>query len=112
MPRTDLTPQLKADLQLLKMRSILDPHQHFKKDNSKNLVPEYSQVGTIIEGPTDYFSARLTRRERKKTFVEEVLATERSTGRFRRNYNDIQSSKTSGRKAYYKKLKEKRSTNT
>ena len=108
MPRTKLTAELKADLQLLKMRSILDPHRHYKKENSKASVPEYSQVGTIIEGPTEYLSSRLSNKERKRTFVEEVLADETSTGRFKRKYNDIQASKTSGRKAFYKNLKEKR----
>ncbi|KAK4692520.1 hypothetical protein P7C71_g4709, partial [Lecanoromycetidae sp. Uapishka_2] len=109
MPRTNLTPELKSDLQLLKMRSILDPHQHYKKDNAKSLVPKYSQVGRIIEGPTEYFSSRLPNKERKKNFVEEVLANDKSRGRFKNKYNEIQASKTSGRKAHYKKLKEKRS---
>ena len=84
MPRTKLTAELKADLQLLLMRSILDPHRHYKKENSKASVPEYSQVGTIIEGPTEYLSSRLSNKERKRTFVEEVLADETSTGRDKR----------------------------
>lgn len=109
MPRTKLTPELKADLQLLKMRSILDPHRHYKKEYSKASVPEYSQVGVIIEGPTEYLSSRLLNRERKRTFVEEVLADKTSTGRFKRKYNDIQASKTSGGKAFYKTLKNNRS---
>ena len=109
MPRTKLTPELKADLQLLKMRSILDPHRHYKKEKSRLSVPEYTQVGTIIEGPTEYLTARLPNKERKRTFVEEVLADETSTGKFKRKYNDIQASKASGRKAFYRKLKETRS---
>ncbi len=109
MPCTNLTPELRADLQLLKMRSILDPHQHYKKDSTKSLVPEYSQVGKIIEGPTEFFSSRLPNKERKKTFVEEVLVNEESIGRFKNKYSEIQASKTSGRKAYYKKSIEKRS---
>lgn len=110
MPRTVLTPQLKADLQLLKMRSTLDPHQHYKKDNAGSLVPEYSQVGKFIEGPTEYFSSRLPIKERKKTLVEDVLANAKSTSRFKKKYSEIQASKTSGRKEHYKKLKEKRTS--
>lgn len=108
LPRTDLTPELKRDLQLLKMRNVLDPKRHYKKDNAKTNAPEFSQVGTIIEGPTEFYSSRIPNRERKKTFVDEVLAAEESTGRFKRKYGDIQSSKTSGKKAHYKKLKERR----
>ena len=109
LPRTDLTPELKRDLQLLKMRNVLDPKRHYKKENAKTNAPEFSQVGTIIEGPTEFYSCRIPNRERKNTFVDEVLAAEESTGRFKRKYGDIQSSKTSGKKAHYKKLKENRS---
>ncbi|KAL0262171.1 dTDP-fucopyranose mutase [Diplodia seriata] len=105
LPKTDLTPELKRDLQLLKMRNVLDPHRHYKKENSKDFVPEYSQVGTIVEGPTEYYSARLQKKERKKTFVEEVLDREKNSGRFERKYGEIQSKKTSGKKAHYKALK-------
>ena len=72
-------------------------------------MPEFSQVGTVIEGPTEYYSSRLLNRERKKTFVEEVLAAEEGTGRFKSKYGEIQVKKMSGKKGYYKNLKEKRS---
>lgn len=109
LPRTDLTPELKRDLQLLKMRNVLDPHRHYKKDNGKLRPPEYSQVGTIVEGPTEYYSARLSNKDRKRTFVEEVLAGEQATGRFQKKYGDVQVNKTSGKKAYYKSVQDKRS---
>jgi hypothetical protein len=105
LPRTNLTPELKRDLQLLKMRSVLDPHRHYKKDNRKSDVPEFSQVGTIIEGPTEYFSGRLSNKERKRTFVEEVLTGEQASGKFKSKYNEIQTTKSSGRKDHYKKMK-------
>ncbi len=109
MPRTNLTPELKRDLQLLKMRGVLDPKRFYKKDDSKTGVPEFSEVGQIIEGPTEYFSARLPNKDRKRNFVEEVLEQEHSTGRFKRKYGEVQASKTSGKKAFCKGLKEKRS---
>lgn len=108
LPKTNLTPELKRDLQLLKMRDVLDPKRFYKKDSSKNAVPEFSQVGTIIQGPTEYFSGRLSNKERKRTLVEEILAGEKATGRLKSKYNDIQAAKTSGRKAHYKKLVDSR----
>ncbi|KAK3075234.1 dTDP-fucopyranose mutase [Teratosphaeriaceae sp. CCFEE 6253] len=110
LPRTDLTPQLKRDLQLLKMRNVLDPHRHYKKDGGKMQAPEYSQVGTIIEGPTEFFSGRIQNKQRKKTFVEEVLAGEQETGRFKRKYGELQGRKTSGKKTFYKAMKSQRRT--
>ncbi|KAF2151199.1 rRNA-processing protein FCF2 [Myriangium duriaei CBS 260.36] len=109
LPKTDLTPELKRDLQIMKMRNVLDPHRHYKKEGGKMKAPEFSQVGTIIEGPTEYYSARINNKDRKRTFVEEVLAGEQETGRFKRKYGDVQAKKTSGKKAFYNALKAKRS---
>ncbi|KAK0738582.1 hypothetical protein B0T18DRAFT_441269 [Schizothecium vesticola] len=76
LPKTDLTPELRRDLQVLKMRDVVAAgKQFFRKDNRKDSVPEYCQVGTIIAGATDGSNNRLTRKERKRTIVEEVLST-------------------------------------
>jgi hypothetical protein len=108
MPKTVLTPELKRDLQLLRMRSVLDPKRHYKKEDSKSSVPKFSQVGRIIEGPTDFYSSRLQNKDRKQTLTEEVMRGENSTGRFKSTYDRIQVAKTSGKKAHYKSLKAKR----
>ncbi|KAL5366523.1 Fcf2 pre-rRNA processing-domain-containing protein [Aspergillus floccosus] len=110
LPKTEVTPELKRDLQMLRMRSVLDPKRHYKKENGKFKVPTYSQVGTIIEGPTEFFSGRIAKKDRKKTFVEEAMVLERETRRFESKYRDIQSAKQSGKKAYYNKLRAKRNT--
>ena len=108
LPRTELTPQLKRDLQLIKMRNVLDPHRHYKKDGGKMKPPEYSQVGTIMEGATEFYSCRIENKKRKRTFVEEVLAGEQETGRYKKKYLELQGRKTSGKKAFYQALKAKR----
>lgn len=90
------------------MRSVLDPKRHYKKENGKAKPPEFSQVGTVIEGPTEFFSARINRKDRKRTFVEEALATERETKRFKSKYNELQSAKRSGKKSFYRKLRAQR----
>ncbi|KAI1109975.1 Fcf2-domain-containing protein [Nemania sp. NC0429] len=107
LPATDLTPELRRDLQLLKMRDVLDPKRHYKKDTTR-AIPEFSQVGTVIPGPTDYFSARMTKKERKRTLLEDVLQTEDATRRFKNKYGEIQAVKTSGKKGHYKKMMQKR----
>lgn len=111
LPKTEMTAEFKRDLQLIRMRSVLDPKRHYKKENGKAKAPEFSQVGTIIQGPTEFFSGRIAKKDRKRTFVEETLALERQNKRFESKYRDIQESKTSGKKAYYNNLKAKRSRN-
>ncbi|KAL7275151.1 dTDP-fucopyranose mutase [Rhizina undulata] len=106
MPQTNLTPELKRDFQLIKMRNVLDPHRHYKKDNSA--IPKYSQTGTVIEGSTEFFSARISKKERKRTIAEEIMADSKARQTYKRKYEEIQQSKRSGKKEFYKKLKEQR----
>jgi hypothetical protein len=94
-------------MQLLNMRAVLDPKRMYKKQGHFR-IPEYSQVGTIVEGPTDFFSARISKKDRKRTFVEETLASEANNRRFKRKYEELQTKKKSGRKTFYKGLMEKR----
>ncbi|KAN0075992.1 Fcf2 pre-rRNA processing domain containing protein [Elaphomyces granulatus] len=108
MPKTKMTPELVRDLQLLRMRSVLDPKRHYKKEASKAKHPEFCEVGTIVQGPTEFFSARLVKKDRKGTFMEEIIATENKSRRLKTKYGDIQVAKSSGKKSYYQGLLAKR----
>ncbi|KAH7000049.1 Fcf2 pre-rRNA processing-domain-containing protein [Ilyonectria destructans] len=101
LPKTELTPEFKRDWQLLRMRGILDP-KHQKKALRAS-APEYSHVGEIIAGPTEFYSARLTRKERKGTLLEEVMSSHDGT-KFSTKYAGIQKQKTSGKKGFYQKV--------
>jgi hypothetical protein len=91
------------------LRSVLDPKRHYKKQDSKAEPPGFSQVGTIVESPAEYYSARLPNKQRKKTLADEVLAVEAKNHHFRNAYAKVQAVKTSGKKASYKVRKMKRS---
>jgi seryl-tRNA synthetase len=71
-------------------------------------LPEFSQVGTIVEGPTEFFSSRLTNKERKKTLVDEALEEEARSGKLKKRYQEVQKKQRSGKKAFYKELKARR----
>lgn len=108
MPRTKIEdPKVKREFQLLRMRGILDGKKHFKKDNRKDAFPQYSQMGTLVEGPTEYYSARVSRKDRKQTLVEEVLASE-ANSKYKGRYDKIQEKKMSGKKGHYKKMMARR----
>jgi hypothetical protein len=91
------------------MRDVWNPKQHFKKEISKATASKFSQIGTIIEGPTEFYSARIRNKDRKQTFADEIAAGELLSGWFNKRYRDVQYTKTSGRKAHYKTLHAKRS---
>lgn len=101
LPKTVNTNEFKRDWQILRMRGVLDP-KHQKK-TLRAEVPKYSQVGEIVAGPTDYFSGRLTRRERRQNLVEEAMR-DYNDEKFKAKYGAIQEQKMSGKKNFYKKL--------
>ena len=73
MPAVEYTPELRRDMRLLKLRGAYDPKRFYKTDDTSKL-PKHFQVGTVVEGAQDFYSARLSKRERKRTLTEEVFA--------------------------------------
>lgn len=65
-------------------------------------------MGTIVESPTEYFSARIKKKDRKETIVQELLADQKSKEYFKRKYNEIQDKSSSGGKKWYKKVQERK----
>jgi lysozyme family protein len=107
MGKTEITPEVKRDLQVLKMRHILDRKRHYKKMGSK-ADPKYFQIGTVIESPTEFFSARMTKKERKQNIVDELMANDDAKQYYKRKFNEVQERTNSGGKKHYKKLKAKK----
>ncbi|KAK7789535.1 hypothetical protein R5R35_010316 [Gryllus longicercus] len=112
MPAAEITDEKKHDLEVLKMRSVLDPKQFYKK-NVLNKTPKYFQVGTVIESPADFYSSRIPKKQRKKTMVDELLADAEFQRYNKRRYIEIIEQR---RKTDYKahrlasRLKRKRNT--
>lgn len=106
MKKPEMTAEIKRDLMVLKNRSVLDPKRHYKKE--KWQIPKFFQTGTIVEGNTEFYSARMAKRNRGRTLAEEILNDDSASDYFKRKYSEIQKQKRSGGKAHYKKIKEKR----
>jgi hypothetical protein len=106
MPKGELTDSVKRDLKIIEQRAALDPKRHYKKDKWK--TPEFFQIGTIVEGNTEFYSARLKNKERHSTILESVMYDDDTKKYFKRKYDEIQVRKTSGKKGYYKKVREAR----
>lgn len=88
------------------MRNVLDPKRHYRA--SAKTLPKYFQMGTIVESPTEFFSARIKKKDRKETIVQELLADQKSRDYFKRKFNEIQEKSVSGGKRWYKKMQERR----
>ncbi|KAF9140478.1 hypothetical protein BGX30_006449 [Mortierella sp. GBA39] len=110
MPQQVLTPELRRDLQILRLRNVLDPKRFYKREEKgKPRFPKYFQVGTIIEGNTEFYSSRLSKKERATTITGEVMKDIAGRDYYKRKFDEIQVVKQSGGKRFNKKGKGKQS---
>jgi len=107
LPATPLTPELKLDLKILQLRGYIDPKKHYKRSHEKEL-PKYFHVGRVLDNPADFYSSRLTKKERKNHFVDELLANQALRQYAKRKALEIQRKKEAGGKKHYRKHREKR----
>ncbi|KAI4486404.1 hypothetical protein M0804_005774 [Polistes exclamans] len=104
LPATELTDEIKHDLEVIQMRSVLDP-KHFYKKNDLKVLPKYFQIGKVIDSPIDYYSDRLTKKERKNTIVEELMADAEFAKYNKRKYKEIIEEKNKRQYKAYKHAK-------
>ncbi|CAH1643693.1 unnamed protein product [Spodoptera littoralis] len=108
LPAPEVTEELKNDLQVLKMRSALDP-KHFYKKNDMEVLPKYFQVGRIMDSALDHVNERLTKKQRKRTMVDELLADAEFQKYNKKKYKEIVDDK---RKTEYRTfMRDKRQKN-
>ncbi|XP_050465624.1 deoxynucleotidyltransferase terminal-interacting protein 2 [Cataglyphis hispanica] len=99
-----ITPEIRHDLEILRMRSALDPKRFYKKNDMK-VLPKHFHIGKVVDSPMDFYSSRLTKKERKKTIVDELLADAEFTKYNKRKYKEIIEEK---KKTHYKAHKHAR----
>lgn len=104
-----MTEEIKRDLQLLKMRSILDPKRHYRKDNTKlKNLPKTFQMGTIISDSTESSAHKIRTKDQKQTIVDELLSDMTRREYFKRKTAEIDAKKRSGGRAFYNALKNRK----
>ena len=104
LPKTELTEENKRDLQLIKMRNVLDSKHHYKRNDS-NKLPKYFQIGTVVEGSHEYYNSRIPNKKRKATMVDELLDDAEFRRKNKKNFIQLQKKKMSGGKKFYKQKK-------
>jgi len=81
---------LRADMKVVQMRNYLDPKRFYKNpDKMKSVIG----VGTVVEGPEEFTTQRMTKKERKQTLVGEILADKKIKDYTKRKYGEIQKEK-------------------
>ncbi|KAL4446201.1 hypothetical protein ABPG77_003008 [Micractinium sp. CCAP 211/92] len=105
LPATQVTDEVKNDLRMLRLRGAMDPKAHYKKlDTTK--FPKYFQMGTVVESAADFYSARLTKKQRKRTLTEEVMADAQLTEVRKKRFTKLQEERS-----YWSKKPAKKTSN-
>ncbi|KAG5680827.1 hypothetical protein PVAND_010309 [Polypedilum vanderplanki] len=71
MKAPEMNEGLKNELEILQMRSALDP-KHFYKRSEMKTLPKYFEMGKIIESSVEYHNSKNIRK-RNKTLVDELM---------------------------------------
>ena len=95
MTPTPMTSQLKTDLSIIRNRNYLDPKKFYK--NADSYEGKVLQLGTVIEGSNEYYTSRLTKRERRMNLTEEVMADRTVTEYAKKKYRELQAEKDVGK---------------
>ena len=88
LPATEVTEEIKNDLEVLQMRGALDPKRFYKKNSNKEL-PKYFQVGRYVNNPVEFYSDRGSGKNKKKSLVDDLMADAEFQRYNKRKYTEI-----------------------
>lgn len=87
MPAPVLTPELKREVQAMRLRNALDPKRFYKGGAKESALPEFFQVGHVLESSQRATNAR-EGKTRKRTFVEELLEDDKAKAYAKRKFQE------------------------
>ena len=97
MKPSAMTDDLKTDLAIIRNRTYLDPKRFYKSTDKHHKIV---QVGTVIEGASEFYSSRLTKKERRANLTEELMADKKTS-----DYAKNKFKKMAREKAYQAELR-------
>lgn len=95
---TQMTEELKRELLLVKMRGVLDPKRFYRSADSGKGLPKVFQLGTIVEGAEDGWHNKLTKKQRKGSIMQELMADSAIKKRAKTQFLKSQAENSAGRK--------------
>ena len=93
IPDARMTPELVRDLRVIENRKHLDPKRFYKASGTgrkKGELPSRVHMGTVVEAPHEFYSARIPKRERKRTVTEEAMADQGIVRFTKRRFKSLQ----------------------
>ena len=105
---TELTDDVRHDLEVIKMRTFINPKKHYKGQDHK-WAPEKFQVGTVVVPAHEFYSAGMGKKELRRGALEGFKRDKATSSYVKRKFLEVQEKKNSGGKKSYKaKIKKRR----
>ncbi|XP_016925084.4 deoxynucleotidyltransferase terminal-interacting protein 2 [Drosophila suzukii] len=86
LPATEVTEEMRNELKIIQMRSVLNPKQFYKKNDLK-YVPKFFQIGTVQPSALDHYNEKKSKK--KQSLVNELLEDESFQMFNKRKYNEV-----------------------
>lgn len=101
--------QLRREVQALRMRNALDPKRFYRASAKNQAMPKFAQLGKIIASPLEP-KAVLSRQERGRTVVEELIRDAEAASYAKRKFAESQASHRPNHNGRRKPFSKKRRT--
>lgn len=101
--------QLRREVQALRLRNALDPKRFYRASAKNQAMPKFAQLGKIIASPLEP-KAVLSRQERGRTVVEELIRDAEAASYAKRKFAESQASHRSNYNGRRKPPSKKRRT--
>ncbi|KAH8365212.1 hypothetical protein KR084_006010 [Drosophila pseudotakahashii] len=86
LPATEVTEEMRNELKIIQMRSVLNPKQFYKKNDLK-YVPKYFQIGTVQHSALDHYKEKKSRKS--QSLVNELLEDKKFQMFNKRKFNEV-----------------------
>ena len=74
IPEQDLTPEQLREMRALDMRGVLQPEEDIASiEWDPNKLPRNVHFGRVIEGPGEFYSARIPKKQRTSSIVDDLF---------------------------------------
>jgi hypothetical protein len=96
LPATPVTSEIARDFHILQHRAYLDPKRFYKKESRKT-PPKFFHIGTVVDSPLEARSQRITAKERRPTWTEELMADRDTRGYLKRKFHQVEAERDRSR---------------
>lgn len=83
-----MTDEIMADLKAIKLRNFIYPKRFYKSNDSKKL-PQYFQIGTIIDDKSDMPGDRLSKKQKKGRIADQFLKDDEANFFSKKKYEKL-----------------------